>query len=334
MKSLTSNYYGTLKPMFILLSVTGLFVVYKNPHASTLLRMLTVSNCAVRLMGNLSLVSLTLSLVFIDGTTSIKTHLQGIIFSVYYMTNVTFIMVFNFHPKSVKLLTEIKSQSEAELKRTFRTFVWLSIVYLTCIFNMTYFKVTLLFDESARIKCVQLFYPFQDPNSFVTYMFLVSDVVFMSPGECIIIMYYSYLCVLMRNKYKHFNEQMKSIHKEVNSPMAHVSLELYRSKYKYIQNIVSQFNSIFSIFIAFNLTLWLLMICAIVYITAIVEYTAQLFCYSIQLSVMLFVVCLTSSMVQHEVGIPFLSLHITSNCRHFGRPIIHTDIYSQCYFVH
>ena len=334
MKSPTWNYYCTLKPMFILLSVTGLFNVYKNPHASTLLRMLTVSNCAVRLMWNLSLVSLTLSLVFIDGTTSIETHLQGIIFSVYYMANVTFIMVFNFHPKSVKLLTEIKSQSEAELKRTFRTFVWLSIVYLTCIFNMTYFKVTLLFDESARIKCVQLFYPFKDPNSFVTYMFLVSDVVFMSPGECIIIMYYSYLCVLMRNKYKYFNEQMKSIHKEVNSPMAHVSLELYRSKYKYIQNIVSQFNSIFSIFIAFNLTLWLLMICAIAYITAIVEYTAQLFCYSIQLSVMLFVVCLTSSMVQHEVGIPFLSLHITSNCRHFGRPIIHTDIYSQCYFVH
>ena len=25
---------------------------------------------------------------------------------------------------------------------------------------------------------------------------------------------------------------------------------------------------------------------------------------------------------------------ITSNCRHFGRPIICTDIYSQCYFVH
>ena len=217
-------------------------------------------------------------------------------------------MVFNFHPKGVKLLIEIKSQSETELKRAFRTFVWLLIVYLACIVNMTYFKVTLLFDESTRIKYVQLFYPFQDPNSFVTYMFLVSDVVFMSPGESLIILYYSYLCVLMRNKYKHFNKQMKSIHKEVNSPMAHASLELYRSKYEYIQKIVNQFNSMFSIFIAFNLTLWLLMICAIAYITAIVEFTAQLFCYSIQLSVMLFVVCLTSSMVQHEVGVPFLSL--------------------------
>ena len=147
MKSQTWNYYGTLKPMFILLSITGLFNVYNNPYASTLLRMLTVTNCAVRLMWNLSLVSLTLSHVFIDGTTSIETHLQGIIFSVYYIANLIFIMVFNFHPKGVKLLTEIKSQSEAELKRAFRTFVWLVILYLTCIF-----KVTLLFDESARIK--------------------------------------------------------------------------------------------------------------------------------------------------------------------------------------
>ena len=247
--------------------------------------MLTVANCAVRLMWNLSLVCLSLSFVLIDGTTSIETHLQGIIFSFYYMANVIFIMVFTFHPKGVKQLTEIKSQSEAELKRAFRTFVWLLIVYLACIVNMTYFKVTLLFDESARIKYVQLFYPFQDHSSFVTYMFLVSDVVFMVPGESLIIMYYSYLCVLMRNKYKHFNEQMKFIHKEVNSSIVPVSLELYRSKYEYIQNIVNQFNSIFSIFIAFNLTLWLLMICAIAYITAIVEFTAQLFCYSIELQI-------------------------------------------------
>ena len=305
MKSQTWNYYGTLNPMFILLSITGLFNVYKNPYASTLLRMLTVTNCVTRLMWNLSLVCLTLSLVFIGGTNSIETHLQGIIYSFYYMANVIFIIVFNFHPKGVKLLTEIKSRSEHELKRTFRTFVWLFVVYLACIVNMTYFKVTLLFDESARIKYVQLFYPFQDHSSFLTYTFLVSDAVFMSPGESLIIMYYSYLCVLMRNKYKHFNEQMKFIHKEVNSPMAHASLELYGGKYEYIQNIVNQFNSIFSIYIAFNLMLWLLMICAIAYITAIVEFTTQLFCYSIELSVMLFVVCLTSSMVQHEVGIPF-----------------------------
>ena len=175
---------------------------------------------------------------------------------------------------------------------------------------MTFFTVTVLFHESARITYVQLFYPFQNHNSFVTYTFLVSNVVFMSPGECLIIMYYSYLCVLMRNKYKHFNEQMKFIHKEVNSPVAHVSLQLYRSKYEYIENIVHQFNCIFSIYIAFNLALWLLMICAIAYITVIVELNVQLFCYSIDLSVMLLMVCLTSSMVQHEVGIPFLSLQL------------------------
>ena len=129
MKNQTWNYYGTLKPMFILLSVTGLFSVYKNPHASTLLRVLTGVNCVIRLTWNLSLVGLTLSPVFIDGATSIETHLQGIIYSVYYMANVIFIMVFNFHPKGIKLLKEIKSQSEAELKRAFRTFAWLFIVY-------------------------------------------------------------------------------------------------------------------------------------------------------------------------------------------------------------
>ena len=85
MKSQTWNHYGTLKSMFILLSITGLFNVYKNPYASTQLRMLTVANCAVRLMWNLSLVCLTLSLVFIGGTTSIETHLQGIIYSRNYL---------------------------------------------------------------------------------------------------------------------------------------------------------------------------------------------------------------------------------------------------------
>ena len=114
MKNQTWNYYGTLKPMFILLSITGLFNVYKNPLASTLLRVLTGVNCVIRLMWNLSLVGLTLSPVFIDGATSIETHLQGIIYSVYYMANVIFIMVFNFHPKGIKLLMEIKSQSEVE----------------------------------------------------------------------------------------------------------------------------------------------------------------------------------------------------------------------------
>ena len=156
------------------------------------------------------------------------------------------------------------------------------------------------------MKSVQMFYPFSDHNSFVTYTFLVSAAIFMSPGECIFIMYYSYLCVLIRSKYSHFNEQIKFIHREINSPMAHISLELYRSKYEYIQNIVHRFNSLFSIYISFNLTLWLLMICAIAYITVIIEFNAQLFCYSIGLSVMLFVVCLTSPMVHHEVGPHFL----------------------------
>ena len=115
MKNQSWNYYGTLKPMFILLSIMGLFNVYNNPYASTALRMLTGVNSAIRLMWNLSLVSSSLSFVFIGGTISIETHLQGIIYSVYYMANVIFIMIFNFHPKGVKLLTEIKSQSEPEL---------------------------------------------------------------------------------------------------------------------------------------------------------------------------------------------------------------------------
>ena len=310
MKNQTWNYYGTLKPMFILLIITGLFNVYKNPHASSRLRILTVANCVIRLMWNLNLVCLTLSPVFIDGVTSIETHLQGIIYSVYYMANVVFIMVFNFHPSGIKLLTELKSQSETELKRTFRTFIWLFIVYFACIINTTRFNVTLLFDESARIKSVQMYYPFQDHNSLVTYTFLVSAVIFMCPGEYFIIMFYSYLCVLIRNKYKHFNDQIMYIHREINSPMAHVGLELYRSKYEYIQNIVHQFNSIFSLYISFNLMLWLLMICAIAYITVIIEFNAQLLCYSIGLSVMLFMVCLTSSMVQHEVGLPFYVISI------------------------
>ena len=301
----TWRYYGTFKPMIFLLSLRGFFHLLRNPYASNYLKMLTVTNCVARISWNLCFLCLTLS-TFFDETVSIETNIQGVIYSSYYMVNVLFIMAFNFHEKGVKLLREIKSESDFEIKLASRAFTWLFVVHLTCVLKTTYYNVLVLFDEKTRAGIIHQFYPFRDPNSVPSYIFLSTAVIFMAPGECCVVMYYSYLCVLIANKYKHFHRQIKEVSKDLHSPMAIITLELHRNKYEHIQNLVYKFNSIFSIYIGFNLDMWLLMICAIAYITVVVEFNEQLLTYSIALAIMLLVACLSSSMVQHEVSRPHL----------------------------
>ena len=293
------NYYGNLKPMVIFLTWMGLFSPLHNQHAPKLLKIITIANCIVRLAVNIAILCVFGSSMFVYGKEKLVSHAQGIIFGFYNLVNVAFILVVNVRRNMVDLLEQIKEQSNADRKSAIKAFGILICVHSSCLIIVSIIRAGFIYSDIQRKAFVSTFFPFKDSDSTASFVFVTLFLLFLPTGEYFSAMYYNFLCILMYQRYKALTKELKTSVREKH--IENNTIELLRIKYTKIRKIVNKLNSVFAFYTSFNLGIWMLMICALIYL-AMTKFILSYVIYIVTLNVLLFMLLFTSSMLYSEVS--------------------------------
>ena len=293
------DYYGNLKPMMIFLTWTGLFSPLHNPQASTYLKIVTMASCILRLSVNIIILGVFGSSLFVYGKEKIVSHAQGMIFGFYNLVNVVFILVVNGRQKMADLLYRIKEQSDGDKKSATKVFGVLICVHSSCLIIISIIRTGFIYSDIQRKVFVSTFFPFKDSNSSESYVSVALFLLFLPSGVYFSAMYYNFLCILMYQRYKALTKELKTSVREKH--IENNTMELLRIKYTNIRKIVNKLNSVFAFYISFNLGIWMLMICALIYL-AMTKFILSYVIYIVTLNVLLFMLLFTSSMLYSEVS--------------------------------
>ena len=296
--------------MIILLTASGLFSLHKNPHASTFLKLLTVSNVAIRFSCTLIASTVYLATLYVNGTSKLASNIQAVIYGFYCLINVSFLLGFHFHSKGVELLKIVGCNIDMKKNWATRAFVITLSVYMLCTTSSLIFNGRALFNETSRRNDIMAFHPFKDHNSLESFLSISTTTFVLSSGDYLCAMYYSYMCIVIFLKYKNFNEELE-LSVETNSLIRNADIEEERKKYNHLQNIVNDFNSSHSFMMVFNITIWVLMICTISYIaiTLHVNVNAYFILLIMNVVIILFVQLFAASLLYSEVGAFLLGFH-------------------------
>ena len=297
------DYYGNLKPMMLFLTWTGLFSPLHNPHASTYLKIVTTASCILRLSVNIIILGVFGSSLFVYGKEKIVSHTQGMIFGFYNLVNVAFILFINGRQKMADLLYRIKEQSDGDTKSATKVFGVLVCVHSSCLIIISVIRAGFIYSNIQRKAFVSTFFPFRDSNSTESYVSVALFLLFLPSGEYFSTMYYNSLCILMYQRYKALTKELKTSVREKH--VEDNTIELLRIKYTNIRKIVNKLNSEFAFYISFNLGIWMLMICALIYL-AMTKFILSYVIYIVTLNVLLFLLLFTYSMLYSEVTKLFL----------------------------
>ena len=296
------NYYGSLKDMMNFLTLIGLFSPCRNPHASVILKIVSVMNCVIRLAVNITILCVFASSLIIFGNEKIVSHAQGMIYGFYNLVNVIFIMTVNLHPKGVNLMDKIKEQNkEEDRKVSRRIFKVLFSVHLFCFVLISVIRSGFLYSEKERKAFIVAFFPFNDHNSTESYVCIALFLVFLPSGEYFSAMYYNYTCLLISERYKLLWKELKEITEQKD--IIESAIQGQRMKYKDITETVEKLNCLFAIYVSFNIGTWMLMICALTYL-AITKFILSYAIYIVTLNVLLFLLLFTSSLLFTQVSKP------------------------------
>ena len=295
------NYYQALKPMVILLTASGLFSLHKNPHASKFLKFLTVANVTFRFSCTLIACIMFLSTLYVNGTRKFASNIHTVSYGFYCLINVSFLLGFHFHSMGIELLRIFGCNNELKKNWMTRAFLITLSFYILCITLSYAYEISVFFNENIRRHYINIFYPFKDHNSLESFVSLFIVIFVLSPGEYLCAMYYSYMCIILYLKYKHFNEELKQ-KIGTDSMVRESDIEEKRQKYNNLQNIVSDFNSSHSFLIVFNITHWLLLICTLSYSAITMHSEKQLILFITNAVIMLFVQLFAASLLYSEVS--------------------------------
>ncbi len=272
---------------------------------SRLLKAVSGFWCVCRVVLDISVVIINSWSVFTHQDRNFVYLFENLLFNVYCLFNTCYCVVLSLHPDGfIKMAKNLERTCTQGVERTWSHVVLAVVVhvlhYIPCVTIVTHIAFSMQYD--AYVDNVWAVIEQRSTTAFRVFIFVV---VFQMIPVALFTFHFMFI-LLVISIFVKFHTFHMSVVDQVNlshqHPLKHEALQSFEDQFSKLSTLLEHFNEKFSVFLGVNISVWMVMVCAVLYVIAVkasTGYDLVVVLYGLQLLVALY----CCSLLNHEVSV-------------------------------